>query len=200
MIGNKISRVIGVLFRLKDVFPKEILLTLYNTLISSCINYGLLVWGTECAQIEGLQKKAIRLITNSSFIAHTTPLFVEEKLLKVQEIFKLKLLKFYYKLCNNLLPPYFDSYRDVIDREPPRALRQHFIHQPLIKRSFAECTPLFQLIILINAMRRDPTDTILQTIVQNRQSFCQLSYNIKNIFLNAYDPICRIENCYACKV
>ena len=35
MVGNKISRVIGVLFRLKDVFPKEILLTLYNTLISS---------------------------------------------------------------------------------------------------------------------------------------------------------------------
>ena len=61
MKGNKISRVIGVtvLFRLKHVFPKEILLTLYNTLISSYINYGLLVWGMECAQIEGLQKKAI---------------------------------------------------------------------------------------------------------------------------------------------
>ena len=121
-------------------------------------------------------------------------------MLKVQEIFKLKLLKFYYKLCNNLLPPYFDSYRDVIDTEPPRALRQHFIHQPMIRRSYAECTPLFQLIKLINAMRRDPTDTILQTIVQNRQSFCQLSYNIKSIFLNAYDPIYRIENCFACKV
>ena len=63
------------------------------------------MWGTECAQIEGLQKKAMRLITNSSYIAHTTPLFVEEKLLKVQEIFKLKLLNFiisyaiiYYRL------------------------------------------------------------------------------------------------------
>ena len=39
MVGNKISRVIGVLFRLKDVFPKEILLTLYNTLISSYITW-----------------------------------------------------------------------------------------------------------------------------------------------------------------
>ena len=96
-------------------------------------------------KIEGLQKKAIRLITNSSYIAHTTPLFVEEKLLKVQEIFKLKLLKFYYKLCNNLLPPYFDSYRDVIDREPPRALRQHFIHQPMIKRSYAEYTSFISI-------------------------------------------------------
>ena len=154
MVGNKISRVIGVLFRLKDVFSKEILLTLYNTLISSYINYGLLVSGMKCAQIEGLQKKAIRLITNSSYIAHTTPLFVEEKLLKVQEIFKLKLLKFYYKLCNNLLPIYFDSYRDVIDRKPPCALRQHFIHQPMIKRSYAECTPLFHLIKLIKVLEK----------------------------------------------
>ena len=78
-----------------------------------------------------------------------------------------------------MLPPYFESYLDVINREPPRALRQHFIHQPMIKRSYAECTPLFQLIKLINAMRRDPTDTILEIIAQNNQSYCQLSYNIK---------------------
>ena len=200
MVANKISRVIGILFRLKNIFPKEILLTLYNTLIYSYINYGLLVWGIESSRIEALQKKAIRLVTNSAYIAHTTPLFIEEGLLKVQDIFKLKLLKFYYKLSNNLLPPYFESYLDVINREPPRALRQHFIHQPMIKRSYAECTPLFQLIKLINAMRRDPTDTILEIIAQNNQSYCQLSYNIKKIYLDTYDPICRIRNCFVCKL
>ena len=188
------------MFRLKHIFPKEILLTLYNTLIYSYINYGLLVWGIESIRIEALQKKAIRLVTNSAYIAHTTPLFIEEGLLKVQDIFKLKLLKFYYKLSNNLLPPYFESYLDVINREPPRALRQHFIHQPMIKRSYAECTPLFQLIKLINAMRRDPTDTILEIIARNNQSYCQLSYNIKKIYLDTYDPICRIRNCFVCKL
>ena len=49
----------------------------------------------------------------------------------------------------------------VIDREPPRALRQH-LYQPMIKRLYAECTLSFQLIKLINAMRRDPTDYILR--------------------------------------
>ena len=52
----------------------------------------------------------------------------------------------------------------------------------MIKRSYAECTPLFQLIKLINAMRRDPTDTISDIIAQNNQSYCQLSYNIKKIY------------------
>ena len=39
MVANKISKVIGILLRLKNIFPKEILLTLYNTLIYSYINY-----------------------------------------------------------------------------------------------------------------------------------------------------------------
>ena len=57
IVANKISRVTGVLYRLKSVFPKEILLTLYNTLIGSYINYGLLVWGVESNRIEVPQKK-----------------------------------------------------------------------------------------------------------------------------------------------
>ena len=56
----------------------------------------------------------------------------------------------------------------------------------MIERSYAECTPLFQLIKLINAMRRDPTDTILEIIAQNNQSYCQFSYNIKKIYLDTY--------------
>ena len=87
MVANKISRVIGILFRLKNIFPKEILLTFYNNLIYSYINYGLLVWGIESSRIEVLQKKAIHLVTNNDYIAHTTPLFIQEGLLKVQDIF-----------------------------------------------------------------------------------------------------------------
>ena len=93
MVANKISRVTGVLHRLKNIFPKEILLTLYNTLILSYINYGLLVWGVKSSRIDVPQKKAIRLVTNSSYFAHTTPLFLAEGLLKISAIFKLKLLK-----------------------------------------------------------------------------------------------------------
>ena len=78
-------------------------------------------------------KHAIRLITNSNYSAHTTPLFIELGLLKVQDMFKLKLLKLYYKLLSyDLLPSYFQTYREVIELEPTRDLRQHCIHPPLI--------------------------------------------------------------------
>ena len=70
----------------------------------------------------------------------------------------------------------------------------------MIKRVYAECTPLYQRIKLINIMKTDPTDTVLCKIAENSQSYVQLSYYIKKSFLNAYDPICRIENCFVCKL
>ena len=44
------------------------------------------------------KKTTIRLTTNRNYYVHTTPLFIELGLLKVQDRFKLKLLKFYCEL------------------------------------------------------------------------------------------------------
>ena len=198
IVRNTISKVVGILYRLNNIFPKYILQTLYNSLIMSYINYGLLLWGVECHRIEPLQKKAIRLITNSNYSAHTTPLFIELGLLKVQDMFKLKLLKFYYKLSYDLLPSYFQTYRHVIEREPTRDLRQHCIHPPLIRRVYAECSPLIQLIKLINILKADKHDTILEKIISKSHTYHGFSFNVTTICLNAYDPICRINQCYIC--
>ena len=152
----------------------------------------------ESNRIELLQKKAIRLITNSSYTAHTTPLFIELGLLKIQNMFKLKLLKFYYKLSSNLLPKYFESYRDVIKRLPVRELRQHYIHSPLIRRVHEECSPLFQLIEVINNLKADKNDTILETIRLKSHTYYGFSFNVTMVCLSAYDPICRLNSCYTC--
>ena len=79
----KISEVIGILYRLKHTFTIDVLETLYSSLIASYINYGLLLWGSKSQKNETLQKKAIRLITNSEFLSHTNPLFIGMKILKI---------------------------------------------------------------------------------------------------------------------
>ena len=100
----------------------ETMMILYKSLIASYLNYGLLLWGNVSHKILTLQKKAIRLISNSSYISHTNPLFIQHKLLKIGDLFKLKLLKLYYKLSCKLLPSYFDKYREIIEFEPARVL------------------------------------------------------------------------------
>ena len=64
-------------------------------------------------------------MTNSSYIAHTAPLFIQHGVLRVTDMYKLKLLKFYYKLSYNLLPPYFANYSETLEQKPICDLRQN---------------------------------------------------------------------------
>ena len=154
--------------------------------------------GKQSHKVEILQKKAIRLITGSNYIAHTNPLFGQLKLLKIRDMFKLRLLKLYYKLCHNLLPSYFNRYQEIIELEPVRSLRQHLIHPPLIRTAYEECTPLYQLIKLINSLKEDKDDIILSNVELKIDSFCTFSFKVSRIFLNRYDPVCNVENCFVC--
>ena len=125
-------------------------------------------------------------------------LFMKLKMLKIGDMFKLKLLKLYYKLSYNLLPSYFDRYRDIIEQDSGRVLRINYIHPPLIRRVYAECSHLFQLTNLINNIRADANDAILQQIELRINSNRTFSYNVSMVYLSAYDPVCPIgiKNCY----
>ena len=83
-ITLKVSKAIGILYRLKSIYPHRVFLTLYNTLILPHYNYCILSWGStlrENYRLHLLQKKAVRIITNSNYIAHTEPLLKELRLL-----------------------------------------------------------------------------------------------------------------------
>ena len=58
LVKNKISKTNGVIYLLAKTFPEEILVTLYNNLIASHLNYGILAWGIVATRLEKLQKKA----------------------------------------------------------------------------------------------------------------------------------------------
>ena len=60
----------------------------------------------------------------------------------------------------------------------------------MIKWVCAECSPLFQLIKLLNNIRTDLTDVILEKIITKRESYGRLSYSVINkTYLNAYDDM-----------
>ena len=62
--------------------------TLYSSLIESHLQYCTLLWAnshvTNIRKFQLLQKKAIRIITSSHYIAHTDPLFSMTKLFKIR--------------------------------------------------------------------------------------------------------------------
>ena len=82
-IKNKLSKVIDILYRLRNTFLLEVLKTLYKSVVLSYINYGVLLWGIEANNLEIIQKRAIRLITDSNYVAHTELLFIQLGVFKV---------------------------------------------------------------------------------------------------------------------
>ena len=93
-ISLKISKSIGVLYKLsKFKVSKSVLKQVYYSLIHSYLNYNICCYsGTYNIHINRLlllQKRAIRIISNASFLDHTDPLFYSNGILKVHDMYKL---------------------------------------------------------------------------------------------------------------
>ena len=101
--GRKIARVIGVLNKLKHIFPQHILLTIYNSLIQPHLIYGLYLWGLNCKRLKILQKKAVRILAFRPYISHSTSIFKTLKILKLEDLYTMQLYKFYYKKLKTLI-------------------------------------------------------------------------------------------------
>ena len=84
--AGKISKAIGVIKRLKFVVPQNILVTLYNSLFLSHLNYCTLAWGYEHKRITKLQKKVIRIIHMARYSSHTDPLFKKIRSHKFKDV------------------------------------------------------------------------------------------------------------------
>ena len=99
-ISKTISRNIGVMNKLKHYIPYRILHTLYCTLISPYLSYGILIWGNTCKsyldKLVKLQKWAIRVISNSHYRCHTAPSFAKCNFLTVTDMYSLELGVFMY--------------------------------------------------------------------------------------------------------
>ena len=113
-ITKTISRNIGMINKLKFFVPERILRTLYCTLVLPYINYGILIWGQACKtyleKIYKLQKWVLRIISNSHYRSHSTPLFHKYDILNVYDMYKLEIGVFMYRYFANLIPESFNTF------------------------------------------------------------------------------------------
>ena len=68
------------------------MINLYYALVYPYLLYGILVWGGASEiylePLALLQKKIIRIITSSDFLAHSDPLFYQTKILRLRDIYR----------------------------------------------------------------------------------------------------------------
>ena len=194
-ISTKVSRAIGILCKLKHFFPISTLKILYSSLILSQFTYGILIWGFNVSKLLKLQKKAIRNVSNSKYNSHTDPLFKSLGLLKLEDIYTLNALKFYFQYCQNQLPAYLLQFifkhRSEIHSYDTR-IKDSFdtnkTRTRLADSSIRQVIPR-----LINDTPHFIIDKIYTHSLQGFTSY------IKQYFINSYNINCNILNCYICQ-
>jgi len=194
-ISLKLSRITGVLNRLKNVLPYQILKQIFDSLFMSHVHYGILVWGySGQSRIMKLQKKALRIVVHAHKLAHTDIIFKSLSVLKVSDLLKLHELKLYFSYVNNRLP-YFLASIIKIPELTHYPTRHHFILEPYIPRlKLAENQLRHHLPISVNEC---PHSIIVKC---HSHSFEGYTNYIKCIFLDKYQLQCDIRDCYACRV
>ena len=108
-LRKKISKSIGILFKLNKYLPPYILYKLYYTLVFPYFIYGIEAWHATYDNITQplfiLQKKSIRAINNLEYRAHTNNYFKSSSILKLSDLFNYQTLIYFHKTLNQ---PNFD--------------------------------------------------------------------------------------------
>ena len=104
----KLSRIVSLLYQIKDLMPKNILTILYNAHVLPHLQYCSPIWcntyPTHLLPLFLLQKKIIRIVTNSGYFDHTQPLFKSMNILKLFDINKLQTAVYMHKLVSTTNP------------------------------------------------------------------------------------------------
>ena len=192
-IANKISRTLGVMNRLKRYLPISAMQLMYDSLILSHLQFGITSWGFEGDRISKLQKRALRIMTNSKYNAHTDPLFKRLHLLKVNDIFDVQCLKFWYKFVNKKLPNYFrDMFKYNYELHEIGTRSHDQLHLYPTRTSGARNVLRHHIPELLNKFPKYLTERI------KTHSLYSIFYNIKCYLIDLYNYNCTIIDCYIC--
>ena len=198
-ISKKISRAVSIIKKMQWIFPIEILLAIYNALVLPHINYCILSWGADSNTIFILQKKAVRAIASAGYNAHTEPFFKLYNLLKIEDIYKFRLLVLYHNISHLKTPQYLDIFLpNTSQGNIHYAMRNPRLQLPVHFHEFIKTTCRYQLPTLLNNL--DSESEILKHVIANIETttLSGLKRIMKNYFLDKYSYFCHIPDCYIC--
>ena len=178
--------------RLRHYLPQRILQILYNYLIFVHLNRNITAWGFASHKLCRLHKRALRLITDSRYNAHTQPLFKALGTLTLDDTFKMQCLTFYYTFIQGKLPPFFDTC--FIEKKLPliTTRRRNDFHFQTTHSSTAQHYSRYYIPKLLYTL---PTRVTEKIHTHRYTGFCMY---VNTYFVDQYNDSCSITHCYIC--
>ena len=163
-------------------------------MVQSRLTYGLLAWGFEYQRFVKLQKRFIRIITLSTYNAHTEPLFKSLQILTIKNLFDLNCLKFVYNYKKGEFPEHFVSFRcaqrtSIHDHDTRFA---NLIDSELTRTVIAQNCMRHHLVTVLNCT---PSCILDKVNTHSRQGFI---FYVKRHYLHQLSNECHLRQCYVC--
>ena len=209
-ISTKLLKGVYALRIASKLLPKQDLLTIYSALFLPYLHYAMLAWGGLCkplskyaslhsgdayknlpkslCDIHILQKKAIRIISNSKKLSHHIPLCYNLGLLDLKDLFKQRVLSFFYDYFHELLPPYFSNFFKLELKNDELFVKTKFCRTEIASNSIINFLP---------AVWNSLDISVKSSINKSKPRFLK---DCKNYFISTYENwCCQAVNCYVCE-
>ena len=199
-VRAKTAKALACISTSQKSLTREVKKMLYKSLVESHLNYALSVWGGAADSlldpIIKLQKKAIRLCTQSKYNAHTTPLFGRISALKFKDLYQLRCAEVAMGIVKETASPGFAQCFRALEGNDTR------------KRTRGENSVLPRLFVPVaisDAMARLPSVTIpriWRDLDDKYKMFGKiaLKQDFKFYKFDEYNNwTCTMKKCYTCK-
>lgn len=107
-LSNKIRKMLGKFYCLREILPKHMLMQLYKALVESTIRYGIIAWGgtyRNCLDpLPKTQKHILKIIFKKPTRFSSKDLFAESNVLDIRQIYFLEAVLF-VRLHSELFEP-----------------------------------------------------------------------------------------------
>ena len=143
--------------------------------------------------LEILQKRAIRLVTDSNHIPHSEPLFKRLNSLKLRDIVNANIYKFYFKHTNSKLLSYFQNiyYNPELPMHHYNTRTHNFVY--IVKHEFAKKSLKY---IIPKLICNTPISIKDKVYTHNLEGF---NIYVKWYYVKNYTFVCNNpRTCYTC--
>ena len=114
LLHNKLSRAVGIMLKVKNFFPKNVLTLIYHAMINSHLLYCITIWtstfSTHLNSIRVLQNKAVKLLADIHWRHSSSSGYKSLSILKLDDMIKLQSALFVHRHFNKKLPINLQNY------------------------------------------------------------------------------------------
>ena len=122
-LKSKLSKALYALRTAKNTLSSKSLLLIYNSIFHCHLLYAIQIWSCSRSgpinELFKMQKKAIRIVSGSSYNSHTEPLFKKLGVLPLPDLISITKIQFMQRFKQKFLPTSFDDTWVVCSPSPP---------------------------------------------------------------------------------